>query len=202
MKRTFLTAGIALILAGCTKTEDINKLQNVYLTCELLQTFAMLIGVISVILAVIEYKKKRQQAKEAHLFQLLKLFWCEDENKEILQKIDYGELHYSPEFHRSDEEGSTDRILMICEYILYLKSISGFLSDYEFAFFRYVVDRVIINNDIQDYLYNLKHWSRVRFPYGRLVDYGIGIDCINEADFNNSNYYLQKGAKYHNFLNF
>ena len=28
MKRTFLTAGIALILASCTKTEDINKLQT------------------------------------------------------------------------------------------------------------------------------------------------------------------------------
>ena len=85
---------------------------------------------------------------------------------------------------------------------MYLKH-QHIISNVEFKFFKYEIDRTLINIQVQDYFYNLYHFSKkfntpITFEY--LFEYGRKIKVFNDDFYDKTSYV--KGVKYHKYLNF
>ena len=123
---------------------------------------------------------------------------------ETLYLLDYGESWYSIEFHSGcDMEVKIDKTLSYFSYICYLKD-RRIISNKEFKFLKYKIERILINPGVQDYLYNLYHFSKksnlpISFHY--LFEYGKKHKFF-DADFFDSNAHITNSEKYHKYLNF
>ena len=89
--------------------------------------------------------------------------------------FDYDEDWYSEEFHLSgDLERKVDKTLSYFSYICYLKS-RGIITKKELYFFQYELERILRNQQVQDYFYNLYHFSNkngVPMTFKYLFEYG------------------------------
>lgn len=117
--------------------------------------------------------------------------------------FDYGEEWYSMQFHGSGElELKVDKTLSYFSYICYLKR-QKIISNKEFDFFKYEVERILMNQQVQDYFYNLFHFSNkfgTPFTFKYLFEYGKKRKMF-ENNFYDKNAY-HKDARYHHNLNF
>lgn len=71
-------------------------------------------------------------------------------------------------------------------------------------FLNYEVERILMNQQVQDYFYNLCHFSKkfktpLTFKY--LFEYGKKGKMFDDDDFYDKNAY-EKNKKYHRYLNF
>ena len=118
----------------------------------------------------------------------------------VLYKIDYYEPWYDKSFHKSKLEGEMDQFLSYYEYILYLKK-NHMISRREFRFFEYDIESIIENHDVQNYLFNLYHFSepdekqhdkspKDPFVYNNILKYAKRKKCLDESFFDeNSSVY-------------
>lgn len=117
--------------------------------------------------------------------------------------LDYGKIWYSESFHSSGElELKMDRTLSYFSYICYLKK-QKIISDKEFKFFKYEIERILGNQQVQDYFYNLYHFSqklKVPLTFEYLFEYGEKNNFFDE-DFYNPDAYITNFS-YHQYLNF
>lgn len=123
--------------------------------------------------------------------------------KDIIYFFDYDKKWYSQQFHGSGElELKVDKTLSYFSYICYLKR-QKIISNREFDFFKYEVERILMNQQVQDYFYNLYHFSNkfnIPFTFKYLFEYGKKVGLFDD-DFFDKNTYL-KNKKYHHNLNF
>lgn len=123
--------------------------------------------------------------------------------KDVIYMFDYGEEWYSMQFHGSGElELKVDKTLSYFSYICYLKR-QKIISNKEFDFFKYEVERILMNQQVQDYFYNLIHFSNkfgTPFIFKYLFEYGKKRKMF-ENNFYDKNAY-HKDARYHHNLNF
>ena len=95
-----------------------------------------------------------------------------------------------------------DKTLSYFSYICYLRE-QKIISDKEFNFFKYEINRILMNSQVQDYFYNLYHFSNknntpITFLY--LFRYGEKIKIFDEK-FYDENSYLYS-SQYHRYINF
>ena len=92
--------------------------------------------------------------------------------------FDYDEDWYSKKFHLSgDLERKVDKTLSYFSYICYLKD-RGIITKKELCFFQYQLERILKNQQVQDYLYNLYHFSNkkgVPMSTGKKKNYLVKI---------------------------
>ena len=77
------------------------------------------------------------------------------------------------------------------------------ISNKEFDFFKYEVERILMNQQVQDYFYNLFHFSNkfgTPFTFKYLFEY-VKKRKMFENNFYDKNAY-HKDARYHHNLNF
>lgn len=131
-----------------------------------------------------------------------------------LHKFDYGSDHmfdenynpwYGQHFHdnQDDTEKDIDKTLAFLSYICYLRK-QKVISKKDFHFFNYALIRALRNFEVQDYLYNLYHFSEANgttssFTY--LIKYGISRRIFYK-DFCNSKACEKNHPVYHKYLNF
>ena len=99
-------------------------------------------------------------------------------------------------------ELKVDKTLSYFSYICYLKR-QKIISNKEFDFFKYEVERILMNQQVQDYFYNLFHFSNkfgTPFTFKYLFEYGKKRKMF-ENNFYDKNAY-HKDARYHHNLNF
>ena len=114
--------------------------------------------------------------------------------------MDYNEkLWYTKKFHKSGElERKVDKTLSYFSYICYLKK-KRLITASEFKFFEYEVKRILVNNQVVEYLYNLYHFTKMRkmnLTFYYLFLYG------KRKKFFNKDFYNSKSSIYNNYLNF
>lgn len=118
--------------------------------------------------------------------------------------IDYGTPWYNASFHGSgDKEKKVDKTLFFFNYICYLKK-RRILSSAEWFFFCYDIDRILSNWSIQDYLYNLYHFTKkqnILFPYEMLLKYARQKHFLKNCFFDASSC-DQDDSLFHHYLNF
>lgn len=123
--------------------------------------------------------------------------------KDVVYMLDYNDKWYSEQFHGSGElELKVDKTLSYFSYICYLKN-QKVISDKEFSFFKYEIDRILMNSQVQDYVYNLYHFSNknntpMTFLY--LFKYGQKTGKFDKQFYDKNAY--KSCPKYHRYINF
>ena len=117
--------------------------------------------------------------------------------------FDYDKKWYSRQFHESGElELKVDKTLSYFSYICYLKR-QKIISNKEFDFFKYEIERILMNQQVQDYFYNLYHFSNelgTPFTFKYLFEYGKKRKMFDDNFYDKNAY--EKDDKYHHNLNF
>ena len=122
---------------------------------------------------------------------------------DTLYLLDYGHPWYSRDFHSGcPMEVKMDKTLSYFSYICYLRD-RHIISNKEFKFLKYKIERILVNPEVQDYLYNLYHFSKkfnLPLSFHYLFEYGKKHNFF-DADFFDSTAH-RTNPKYHNYLNF
>ena len=179
------------------KVEEIqNNLVKVSLFLGIISSTAV---IISAIVAFVQWKKTKRFHKIEYIQNLRSKMYDDKDVAEVLYRFDYDLPWYSASFHcEKHPQIEVDKTLSLLEYACYL--LNKKLLDEEDMFqIKYDIDRAIGNYQVQDYLYNLFHWTRncgTQIPFSNFLQYGRDNGFINE-DFEKPD-----NSKYHNYLNF
>ena len=170
----------------------------------IVSSIAMAISaIIASIALVLTYLSYRQKLKAEHAERMYNLFWGIKKDKEIaafFRLIDYSENGwYNQGFHKSDCEQIVDNTLIQFNHIVYLYD-QKLLTKEEFEQYRYEIDKIVFNTDVQRYFFNLFHYSQrvgLSFKFDKLLKYGSIYGFIKKDFYNihSTNY----GEKYLNF---
>ena len=176
--------------------EQQNALVTISIVLGLISSVAV---IVSVIIAYCQWKKSKKFDGVKHV-QLLREKLCDD--KEVAVAIlwfDYDFEWYSDKFHSDMEtQRKIDKTLSVLEYACYLKD-KRFINDEQFSLVKYIIDRTITNFQVQEYLYNLYHWTEkcgTEMSFSFLLKYGKNKGVI-DSEFDNN-----KSKRYRHFLNF
>lgn len=127
--------------------------------------------------------------------------------KRIIYKLDYAEKWYTKEFQRSkskrDFQRQFDNAILFYDHICYLKQ-KHLLTNEDYDFFIYDIDIIIKNAEMQDYFYNLYHYTHNKglpmyFQY--LFKYAEEQGVFDE-DFKDEYAYKRLNNKYHHYIKF
>lgn len=167
---------------------------------------ASIISLLGVILAVIQYIKSSKLKRADFFNAIIKKLRSDPVILKWLLTFDYEENWYDSSFHDSvDKQAGVDKTLQTLSYICYLRE-NKLISDKEFSFVKYEICRVLGNKGVQDYLFNLYHFSSrffqrkhpkdvKDFPFSFLLAYGISENLIDDSFFD-------KDSRNNKILNF
>ena len=144
-----------------------------------------------------------QKTKRAEFIDILTSRIRTDEAiRDTIYLFDYDKSWYSEEFHSGGHiEKNVDETLSYYSYICYLKE-KKLLKKREFDFFEYELERIIHNEQTQDYLFNLYHFSqKIGRPmsFHHLLQYAKKEKLLYK-DFFDKDKCLQDGV-FHQYLN-
>lgn len=173
-------------------------------------TISDIISAISVVLVIIgglfgyyQWKRNVLLKRAGYINELTEKIRTDNFIKDVIYMLDYGKKWYSIDFHGSGElEVKVDKTLSYFSYICYLKK-QKIISKKEFTFFKYEVERILLNEQVQDYFYNLYHFSdkfNTPFTFKFLFKYGEKRKIFDENFYDKKAY--EKDKKYHHYLNF
>lgn len=148
---------------------------------------------------IIQWRESIKIKRAEYIEQLTAKLRSDPDIREIIYKIDYNEKWYTEEFHNGGElERKVDKTLSYFSYICYLHKIH-LISNKGFNFFKYEVDRCLMNKQVQDYLFNLYHFSskfNSPFSFAHLFKYG------EDNIFFDTSFYDKLSKNYPHYLNF
>lgn len=167
-------------------------------------------SIISIILVIIggvfgyyQWLKNMKLRRAGYINELTEKIRTDEMIRDVVYLFDYVKEWYSGEFHDSGEqELKVDKTLSYFSYICYLKR-QKIITDVEFDFFRYEVERILTNKQVQDYFYNLYHFSdrfNTPFTFKYLFEYGNDRKLFDEDFFDKESY--KTNDKYHKYLIF
>ena len=179
-----------------------NFITDIYLY-DLFTGFSLLLAVIGGLFACYRWRRDVALKRADYINELTDKIRTDPLIVETLYLLDYGGSWYSREFHSgSAMEVKIDKTLSYFSYICYLRD-QRIISDTEFKFFKYKLVKILVNWDVQDYLYNLYHYTkRLNLPlsFQCLVEYGKEYNLF-DADFFDPSAH-KTNPKYHRYLNF
>lgn len=173
-------------------------------------TIANIIASISIIISFIlafftygQWKDKSKIARADYMNSLIEKLYNDETIAKTLYQFDYNSSWYSMGFHGNEQkELAVDKTLAFLSFICYLRQ-NDVLTEKEFSYFEYKIRRVISDSQMQDYFYNLYHFSRKHhtdFTYKYLYDYGNEHGLFDD-DFKDKESYKRRD-KYHKNINF
>ena len=135
-----------------------NILLNMKFT-EILNVLTIGLSVIGGIVALFQWSDSNKLKRAEYVNNLFKEFNNNEDVKEVLYNIEYDIKWYNESFHNSGKlEQATDMALNYYSYICYLYE-SKLIKSKEFEFYKYQIERVIKNEEVQNYMYNVYHNS-------------------------------------------
>lgn len=170
---------------------------------DLIAALSLLFAIIGGIFAYYQWRKSVLFKRAAYINELTEKTRTDTDIQETIYLFDYGEKWYSENFHESGKlERKIDKTLAYFSYISYLKK-HHLITRSDFAFFQYEIERILVNCDVQDYFYNLYHFSKkfkLALSFYYLFNYGKKKKKY-DSDFFDCNSYKTL-EKYHHYLNF
>lgn len=169
-----------------------------------------IISAISVVLVIIggvfgyyQWRRNDLLKRAGYINELTEKIRSDKYMRDVVYMLDYEKEWYSPQFHGCGRlELMVDKTLSYFSYICYLERYK-IITDKEFDFFKYEIKRILYNEQIQDYFYNLYHYSKkfsTPFTFKYLFEYGEKQGLF-DADFYDRDAY-KKCERYHNNLEF
>lgn len=164
---------------------------------------SLLLVIVGGIFAYYQWRRNVLLKRANYINELTEKIRTDDSIRYAVYLLDYGDIWYSGQFHGSGElELKIDKTLTYFSYICYLKK-QHIISGKEFSFFKYEIERILMNQQTQDYLYNLYHFSqkfKMPFTFHHLFIYGRKQNYFDKAFFDINAY--KTNTKYHHYLNF
>ena len=159
---------------------------------------------LAAIYAGLQWRSNVHLERARYMEKLIEKITTDEDIVEILFMFEYNKKWYDENFHGSKEfELKMDKTLSFLSYICYLRT-KEIITDAEFEFFKYQLARILSDNQLEDYLYNLYHFTKkffnVEITYKYLIDYAINNKLFDDDFKNKEAYNLNK--KYHHYLNF
>lgn len=188
-----------LLTCNIEGTEPILKFINEISVSDIISFLSMVFVVIGGCFGYHQWKKSVKIKKAEYLNELTEKIRTDDDISEMIYILDYDQLWYKDSFHQSGEfERKMDKTLSYFSYICYLFD-NNLIEKSEFNFFKYEIDRILINRSTIDYFYNLYHFSKkckapITFKF--LFEYGEK-EKIYDKEF-----YDSTSKKYPHYLNF
>lgn len=168
-----------------------------------ISAFSTILLIVGGIFTYVQWKKSLKLKNAEYINELSERLATDTEIQEAFYMLDYSDLWYSKDFHGSGIlEQKIDKTLSFFSYICYLKK-ARLITQKEFKFFEYRISRTLLNNQIQDYFYNLYHFSKrqgVPFTFDFLYKYGVSKKLFDKEFYNNRAYLNTN--KYHHYINF
>ena len=179
-----------------------NFIADIYLS-DIISIISLLLIIGGGIFAYVRWRRDVTLKKADYINELTDKIRTDSIIRDTLYLLDYGGSWYSREFHSgSPMEVKIDKTLSYFSYICYLRD-RRIISKKEFNFFKYKLERILGNQGVQDYLYNLYHFSRkCKLPssFHYLVEYGKKHKILDAAFFKSTSHVTSD--KYHHYLNF
>lgn len=173
-------------------------------------TISDITSIISIILLIIggifgyyQWEKNIKLKRAEYINELTEKIRTDKYIKDVIYIFEYDIEWYSKKFHGSGElELKVDKTLSYFSYICYLMK-QRIISQKEFNFFKYEIDRILTNDQVQDYLYNIYHFSNknntpLTFLY--LFEYGKNTGKFDKNFYDKTSY--QRCTQYHHYINF
>ena len=124
----------------------------------ILNIVSLIVVIIGGIFAFVQWRKSLKLKKAEYIKELIDKIRSDSEIRDIIYTFDYAIPWYNRNFHGSETEKKTDKTLLYFSYICYLRD-SKTIGEKEFNFFEYEIKRFMNNSDLQDYFYNIYHFS-------------------------------------------
>ena len=157
-----------------------------------------------VIIGIVQWRRSVLIKRAELIDAILEKFRTDANIRKAVYLLDYDQFWYTDKFHnRRGKEDYVDIGLEYFSYVCYLRKV-GILRRGDFALFRYTIFRALSNLGIQDYFYNLYHFSRAQhadFPFPALLWFARK-EKILYGDFYSSDAYKKPNAIFHRYLNF
>lgn len=187
------------LICNTEETEPILKFINEFSVSDIISFLSMVFVIIGGRFGYHQWKKSVKIKRAEYLNELTEKIRTDDDISEMIYILDYDQLWYKDSFHQSGEfERKMDKTLSYFSYICYLFD-NDLIEKSEFNFFKYEIDRILMNHSTINYFYNLYHFSQkcsapITFKF--LFEYGEK-EKIYDKDF-----YDSTSKKYPHYLNF
>lgn len=132
---------------------------NTISVSDIIATITVFLVIIGGAFTYYQYHQSFLLKRADYINELTEHIRTDSDIKEIVYMFDYSKKWYNASFHGSGGlENQVDKTLSYFSYICYLKS-RRIIGKREWVFFEYEVERILCNCQVQDYLYNLYHFS-------------------------------------------
>ncbi len=149
--------------------------------------------------AYVQWRETIKTKRAQYINDLTEKIRADEDIREMVYVLEYDTPWYNDDFHDSGElERKMDKTFSHFSYICYLYK-TKLLSDAEFEFFKYEIERIISNPQTKNYFFNLYHFANrlstpITFKY--LFEYGLENNLFDKEFFNS------KSEEYVHCLNF
>ena len=154
---------------------------------DVISSISLAVTIIGLAFAFFQWRKSNSIKRAEYINELTEKVRSDEDIRAIVYRIDYNEDWYTAGFHGSGElEVQVDKTLSYFSYICYLKSMKV-VSKKEFSFFEYKINRILKDNNVQRYLFNLYHFSRkdnTSISFNYLLEYGKEKKLLTNDFFN------------------
>lgn len=172
---------------------------NEYNLGNIISVISIIITTIVAIFGFYQWKRSNTIKKAEYIEKLTEKIRTDDDIKEMVYVLDYGDLWYIKSFHGSGGlERKMDKTLSYFSYICYLYN-SRLISRKEFAIFEYEIERILLNAQVKNYFFNLYHFAKkLKTPmtFSFLFEYGEKTRKFDDEFYDN------QSEKYPKYLNF
>lgn len=142
------------------------------------QIIASIATTLSVVLAVCQLRKIIQQKRYEYIVNLYAIFIGDAEMVNIFYMIDYNIYRWKPSDSASAEEKQLDKLLGFFSMVARLHKIS-YIRPEDMDFFRYEIQSIYCNKEIQkyrQYLVELSETRHVPMKYNDFFDFAAELE--------------------------
>lgn len=163
----------------------------------------LLCAVVASVFALLEFRRTNRLKAASHLKEVIVRLRSDREASRFIQAVDYGEFKYDRSFANSELERQVDSTLESLSYLCYLRK-KGIIGEDEFGFAEYEITRLLMDKEVQKYLFNFYHFSNkalakkesaeesVSGPFQYLLAYAKEKGFIDKEFFDKDNNKYEK----------
>lgn len=172
---------------------------NTFDISDIVYILTFIIAASSAIFTLCKWNRSRR-IKQADYIKSLIEFKNNEIILEVFNLFDYNKEWYNVKFHRSDLENKIDYTLTYFDFICYLNDRRIF-DKYTFILFKYQVDCIVKNRQVQDYLFNLFHYAKNN---GLATSYYYILKYAEQQKIIDSDFYKMTASinreRYHRYI--
>ena len=152
----------------------------------IISALTLAIGLFGVIFGLTQYTNSKKVSKSQFVSDLIQKIRNDKDVKDVIRLIEHDDFTYDSCFYANrDLEYKTDKTLTLFSYLVYIKD-NRIISEEEFLFFVYEIKLLLQNKQLQNYLYNVYHFSKcckTECPFTPIIEYGKSNKILSEDFF-------------------